>query len=72
MLLDPVDFTEELMGAEELVTAARTLRRCVFVQTPAVLRHTTAHPNLNIAVAINVITSKTDVERPRVTHRNVM
>jgi hypothetical protein len=68
MLLDPTDFTEELMGAEELVTAARTLRRCVLVQSSAVLRHTAAHPNLNVAVTRDVLASESDVKRVGVTH----
>ena len=68
VLLDPIDFTEELMGAEELVTAARTLRRCVLIQPPAIRSDTTADADVDVAVAVDVLTSEPDVERARVTH----
>jgi len=60
------------MGAKELMTAARALRRGVLVEPAAVLGLGTAHADLDVAVAVDVLTSEANVKGVRVTHLSWM
>jgi hypothetical protein len=68
VVLCSIDFAEELVGAKELVAAARALRRRVFVEPAAVLRQRAAHADLDVAVTVDILTSEVNVEGVRVTH----
>jgi len=69
VLLYTIDFAEELVGAKELVAAARAFGCCVFIESPAVLGNAAAYADLDVAVAVHVLTSEADIEGARIAHK---